>query len=48
MTGIRKRSPTNKEFKTNFQGLASTKTKKGHLNNQEKKLTLDNTIKFLI
>ena len=37
MTGIRKRSPTNKEFKKNFQGLASTQVKKGHLNNQEKK-----------
>lgn len=43
MTGIRKRSPTNKEFKTNLQGLASTKTKKGHLNNQEKKAD-DNAI----
>lgn len=37
MTGIRKRSPTNKEFKKNFQGLASTRVQKGHLNNQEKK-----------
>lgn len=37
MTGIRKRSPTNKEFKTNFQGLAGTRTKKGHLNSQERK-----------
>lgn len=37
MTGIRKRSPTNKEFKKNFQGLASTQIQKGHLNNQEKK-----------
>ena len=37
MTGIRKRSQTNKEFKKNFQGLASTQVKKGHLNNQEKK-----------
>lgn len=36
MTGIRKRSPTNKEFKKNFQGLAATKVQKGHLNNQEK------------
>lgn len=36
MSGIRKRSPTNKEFKTNFQGLASTKTKKGHLTSQER------------
>lgn len=36
MTGIRKRSPTNKEFKTNFQGLAGTRTKKGHLNSQER------------
>lgn len=42
MTGIRKRSPTNKEFKTNFQGLASTKTKKGHLNNQQEKKPSDN------
>lgn len=36
MVGIKKRSPTNKEFKSNFQKLASTKTKKGHLTNQEK------------
>lgn len=43
MTGIRKRSPTNKEFKTNFQGLASTRTKKGHLTNQEKKAS-DNAV----
>lgn len=43
MTGIRKRSPTNKEFKTNFQGLASTKTKKGHLNNEDKKAS-DNAV----
>lgn len=37
MTGIKKRTPTNKEFKTNFQGLASTKPKKGHLTDQSKK-----------
>ena len=38
MTGIKQRSPTNKEFKTNFQGLAATRVKKGHLNNtQERK-----------
>ena len=37
MTGIRKRAPTNKEFKNNFQGLASTRVKKGHLTGKEKK-----------
>lgn len=37
MTGIKRRSPTNKEFKTKFEGLASTRTKKGHLNAQERK-----------
>lgn len=37
MTGIKKRSPTNKEFKKNFQGLAGTRVQKGHLNDQEKK-----------
>ena len=43
MSSIRKHSPTNKEFKRNFQNLASTQTKKGHLNNQDKKPT-DNGI----
>lgn len=42
MTGIRRRSPTNKEFKTNFQGLAATKTKKGHLDSQQEKKASDN------
>ena len=37
MDNIHRREPTNKEFKTNFQGLAATKTKKGHLNDQERK-----------
>ncbi len=37
MDNIHRRTPTNKEFKTNFQGLASTKTRKGHLNDQERK-----------
>lgn len=37
MASIRKHSPTNKEFKRNFESLASTRTKKGHLSNQEKK-----------
>lgn len=41
MTGIKKRSPTNKEFKRNFQGLASTKTKKGHLNNNQERKSSD-------
>lgn len=36
MVGVKKRSPTNKEFKSNFQKLAATKTKKGHLTNQER------------
>ena len=43
MSSIRKHSPTNKEFKKNFQGLASTQTKKGHLNKKEKKAS-DNGI----
>ena len=37
MDNVHRRTPTNKEFKTNFQGLASTKAKKGHLNDQERK-----------
>ncbi|MBR1610721.1 MAG: hypothetical protein IJ672_04415 [Methanobrevibacter sp.] len=42
MTGIKKRAPTNKEFKGHFQGLAGTRVKKGHLNNQEEKKPEDN------
>lgn len=45
MTGIKKRSPTNKEFKTNFQKLASTATKKGHLTDQTKKAD-DNAVEI--
>lgn len=37
MQTIRKHSPTNKEFKKNFERLASTQVQKGHLNNEEKK-----------
>lgn len=37
MVGIKKRSPTNKEFRTHFQDFASTQTKKGHLNNTSQK-----------
>lgn len=37
MTGIKRRSPTNKEFRTHFQDFASTQTKKGHLNNKSQK-----------
>ena len=37
MQGVRSHNPTNKDFKTHFQGLASTKTKKGHLNDQDRK-----------
>ena len=48
MTGIRKRSPTNKEFKKNFQGLASTQVKKGHLNNQEKKASDNGLIEGIL
>ena len=41
MTGIKKRSPTNKEFKRNFQGLASSKVKKGHLSDQQERKSDD-------
>ena len=37
MDNVHRRTPTNKEFKTNFQGLAATRTKKGHLSDQERK-----------
>lgn len=43
MTIMKNRSPTNKEFKTNFQRLASDKPKKGHLESQDKKAS-DNAI----
>lgn len=41
MTGSKSRTPTNKEFKRNFQGLAGTRTRKGHLNNKEEKKASD-------
>ena len=37
MVGIKKRAPTNKEFRNHFQDFASTKTKKGHLNSKSQK-----------
>ena len=43
MAIMKSRSPTNKEFKTNFQKLASDRPKKGHLDSQDKKAS-DNAI----
>lgn len=37
MVGIKKRAPTNKEFRNHFQDFASTETKKGHLNSKSQK-----------
>lgn len=37
MVGIKKRNPTNKEFRNHFQDFASTETKKGHLNSKSQK-----------
>lgn len=38
-------SPTNKKFKSHFENFASTKTKKGHLNNKGERDSEDTSIK---
>lgn len=44
MTGIKKRSPTNKEFKKNFENFASKRMKKGHLSDSQERKAEDNTL----
>lgn len=44
MTGTKKRSPTNKEFKKNFENFASKRMKKGHLNDSQERKSGDNTL----
>lgn len=44
MTGTKRRSPTNKEFKKNFENFASKRMKKGHLNDSQERKSGDNTL----
>ncbi len=48
MVGIKKRAPTNKEFRNHFQDFASTETKKGHLNSKSQKSKNSKEIGVLI